>query len=121
MLDREPTVGPIAHVRVYAKSKLLNVERERLVLILDVYACDIDTFVHDSSLVDARTVSLAWRRRFSKTAVPRSGRCAAFSTQAGMPPWGMSLRASLRMAPGLWPVMSRKMRPKVPRLSQPVE
>ncbi len=83
MLDREPAVGTVAHVRVDTESELVDVERERFVLVIDVQAHYIYTLVHGISLVDGQNVSLAMRRRFSKTAMLRSGRCAAFRTQAG--------------------------------------
>jgi hypothetical protein len=83
MLDRQPAVGTVAHVCVDAEAELVDVEGERFVLVIDVQAHHINTLVHDTSLVDGGTVSLATRRRFSKTAMVRSGRCAAFRTQAG--------------------------------------
>jgi len=51
----------------------------------------------------------------------RSGRCAALKTHAGTRPSSFaSARARERTVPGLSPVTSRKVRPNVPRLSQPV-
>ncbi|MNV56048.1 hypothetical protein D3C71_1483160 [compost metagenome] len=83
MLDGQPAVVAIAHIRVNAKAQFFDVERQRFVLIVHVQADNIDSFVHDSSLVDSRNVAAAARRRFSKTALSRSGRCAALTTQAG--------------------------------------
>ena len=61
------------------------------------------------------------RRRFSETAIVRLGRCAALRTQWGtLPRSEAAARARSRIAPGLSPVISRNIRPKVPRLAQPV-
>src|SRR5690349_6964999 len=99
MLDGEPAIRTVAHVRVDAKTQFVDVEPKRLVLIVDVHAHHADTLIHHTSLVDATTVSVASQRRFSETALVRSGRCAAFRMQAGT--WssrGMSARTATPIA-----------------------
>ncbi|EEF27589.1 conserved hypothetical protein [Ricinus communis] len=122
MLHREPPIRAVAHVRMDAKSELVDIERERFVLIVDIQPHYVDSLVHfDISSIGGRNVPFALRRRFSKTAVVRSGRCAAFRMHAGTwASWRPLARASTRIAPGLRPVTSRNVRPNVPRLSQPV-
>src|SRR3546814_1827433 len=78
--------------------------------------------VHGSSFVlGAPTVSAASRRRFSETAMVRSGRWAALRKQPGTCSSACVAACSrARSSRGLSPVMSRKVRPNVPRLFQPV-
>src|SRR5438876_8933381 len=121
VLHREPTIVTIAHIRVNAKPELLDGERERFVLISHVQTDHFDTLAHRTSFCSDPFISPASRRRFSETAIVRSGRCAALRTQAGTRPSSCAVAlARARFAPGLSPVTSRKVRPNVPRLSQPV-
>ena len=60
-------------------------------------------------------------RRFSETAIVRSGRWAALTKQAGTRSSSCGAACSrARSSPGLSPVTSRNVRPNVPRLFQPV-
>src|SRR4051812_35018756 len=122
MLHRQPAIVAIALIRVDAESKRIDIEAERLVLIADVDTGDSDTRAHGTSFsLDPVPLPPNFRRRFSKTAILRFGRCAARTKQCGTFVSACCAAFSrARSSPGLSPVMSRKMRPKVPMLFQPV-
>src|SRR5690606_28807550 len=100
----------------------VDVKGQRLVLISDIQANDLDTLTHVMvpfvGVVVPSFIAASRLRRFSKTADSRCGRCAALRKQAGTSSSAPSLRASdrsrRRTSPGDAPVISRKMRPKVP-------
>ncbi len=120
MLDRKPAIVTVAHVRMDAEPQLLDVER-------DCFRPDRGRtnrpfgYPGSSDLLNlqSRLYRPSNRRRFSETAIVRSGRCAARRTQAGtrsMP--RATALACTRIEPGFSPVMSRTVRPNVPRLAQ---
>src|SRR5580692_1688190 len=121
MLHGQPAIVTVPHVRVDAKPEFLDVERERFVLISHVQTDHSDTLAHRLSFRSVAVIPAAKRRRFSETAILRSGRRAALRKQAGT---RLSSRpvtlARARIAPGVSPVMSCKVRPNVPRLPHPV-
>src|SRR6185503_12113376 len=128
VLDRQPAVVTVSGIRVNAEPDLVDVERQRFLLITHVNADHFDTLIalaHVTSLgtsVSSESfVPSSSRRRFSETAIFRSGRWAAATKQAGTRPrsWPAA-RSRARIAPGLSPVTSRNVRPKVPRLPHPV-
>ena len=62
------------------------IERQRLVLVAHIDAYYLDAFAHGASSVGAATLVAPARRRFSRTAIFRSGRSTARTTHSGMPP-----------------------------------
>ncbi|MNV76406.1 hypothetical protein D3C71_1697550 [compost metagenome] len=85
VLHREPPVGTVAHVGVHPKSQFADIKGQRLILVIHIQAHHSNatparTLVrhHCSLVVDGWFVPFAAVRRFSETAVVRSGRCAAF-------------------------------------------
>src|SRR5262249_27542392 len=121
MLHRQPAIVAVSGVRMDTKAELFDIELQRLVLIVNIQAGYLDTLAHKTSLWVRPLLPPHFRRRFSETAILRSGRWAALTKQ-----WGTRSRSCgtarnrLRNAPGLSPITSRKVRPKVPRLFQPV-
>src|SRR5262245_17138483 len=106
MLHGQPAIVTIPYVRVNAESELLDIERERLVLISHVQTDDFDTLAHLGPSVGSGPFipPVSWRR-FSETAIVRSGRCAALTMHAGTRPSSCAAAlARSRMAPGLSPV-----------------
>src|SRR5688500_17993972 len=121
VLHREPAVVAVSHVGVDAKPKLFDVEIEGFALITNVQTDHFDTLAHGTSVSSDPFLSLAPCRRFSETAIVRSGRCAALRKQAGTRSGSRGRACSrARSSLGLSPVMSRNVRPNVPRLLQPV-
>src|SRR5262245_13842620 len=121
MLHREPAIVTVLHIGMDFEPELLDVERESLFLVSHVQTDHFDTLTHWASLLCGPMIPPATRRRFSETAVLRSGRWAALTMHAGTRPRPCAAPlARSRMVRGLSPVMSRKVRPKVPRLPQPV-
>src|SRR3546814_5686962 len=131
MLHGQPAVVAVACVGVDAEAELADVEVVGFVLVADVQADDQAgdgdvvcqrAVVHGSSFVlGAPPVSPASRRRFSETAMVRSGRWAALRKQPGT--WSsacVAARCRARSWRGHSPVMSRKVSPNAPRLFQPV-
>src|SRR5262245_41691552 len=122
MLHREPAIVPVARVGVDLEAQLAHVEVERLVLIVHIKTDYSDTFGHfGTSFSSGSVLSPASRRRFSETAILRSGLQAALTKQCGTWSSRWALACSrVRSSLGLSPVTSRNTRPKVPRLFQPV-
>src|SRR5690606_33362121 len=131
VLHGQPAIVAVACVRVYAEAELADVEVVGFVLVAYVQAedeaGDVDVVcqgavVHgSSSVLGASTVSPASSRRFSETAMVRSGRWAALRKQPGTCSSACGAACCrARSSLGLSPVMSRKVRPNVPRLFQPV-
>src|SRR5262245_28777067 len=50
MLDGEPAIRTVARVGVNSEAELVNVERERLVLISNVQSDDFDALFHETSV-----------------------------------------------------------------------
>src|SRR5262249_35934004 len=117
-----PAVVAVLRVGVQLEAELADIEIDGLVLIADVETDHSDTFRHVTSSSLASSVASASSRRFSETEMLRSGRRAALTKQAGTRSrvW-VAAWSRARNSPGLTPVMSRKVRPNVPRLLQPVE
>src|SRR5262245_10759270 len=122
VLHGQPAVVAVPRVGMDAESQLLDIELTRFLLIADVQTDDANTLAHGASLSsDPFIVSSASRRRFSETAIVRPGRWAARRMQAGTgSSWCGAAFSRARSSPGLSPVTSRKVRPKVPRLFHPV-
>ncbi len=75
----------VAHIGMHTETQLVDIERQCSVLVVHIQPDYVDPLAHHRSLLlvgDGFVPSASWRR-FSETAVTRSGRCAAFSTQAG--------------------------------------
>ena len=69
---------------MHAKTQLFDVELKSFVLIADVQTDHLDTLIHGNSISsDPLTLPLPSCRRFSETAIMRSGRWAALRKQAG--------------------------------------
>src|SRR5690606_20344165 len=115
------SVLAVAHVGMDLEPQLFRVERQRFVLVAHVQHDYLDTLCHGTYVGWRPFVATACSRRFSETAVPNPGRGAARTAHSGAcaRPCGAG-RSRVRSAPGLSPVMSWNMRPKVPRLFQPV-
>src|SRR5262245_55441681 len=74
MLHREPAIVPIARVRVDLEAQLAHVEVERLFLVVHIKTDYSDTYGHlGTSVSSGSVISPASRRRFSETAILRSG------------------------------------------------
>src|SRR5947208_12695355 len=121
MLHREPTVVAIPRIGVDAESELVDIELECFILIANVDTDHSDTLTHRTTSVKSDPIlTLASCRRFSETAIVRSGRWAALTKQAGThsSSCGADFSSARRLL-GLWPVTSWNVRPNVPRLFQP--
>src|SRR5205814_4664478 len=98
-----------------------DVKCKCFVLVADVDSGHPDTLAHRTSSVSPDAITVEFRRRFSKTAILRLGRWAALTKQWGTSwSWWPAAFSRARSSLGLSPVTSRKMRPNVPRLFQPV-
>src|SRR5262245_30335175 len=74
MLHREPAIVPVARVGVDLEAQLAHIEVERLVLVVHIKTNYSDTYGHlGTSVFSASVLSQASRRRFSETAILRSG------------------------------------------------
>ena len=75
MLHGKPAIVAVSHVGMDAETELVDVEIYGLILIADVDTDHSNTLTYGTSIVsDRSTLSSASRRRFSETAVLRSGR-----------------------------------------------
>src|SRR6476661_3494361 len=84
MLHRQPAIITIPGVRVNLEAQLPDVEIEGLILIVNVQTDYSDTLRHGASVGwGAVALSFPRRRRFSETAMMRSGLCAALTKQCG--------------------------------------
>src|SRR5262249_26357241 len=73
-LHREPAIVPVVGVGVDLEAQLAHVKVERLVLVVHIETDNSDTFVHlETSVSSVSVLSPASRRRFSETAILRSG------------------------------------------------
>src|SRR4029079_17476272 len=78
--DGQPAIGAAARGGVERESELVDVEAQRLVLVVNVDSGDLNLGAHGTSdCCSASPLSPASRRRFSETAIVRSGRCAALT------------------------------------------
>ncbi len=130
VLHREPAVVAVPRIGVDAEAELLDIELERLVLIADIQTGHRHPGSRHPALMappgtsvsSALSISSASCRRFSETAIVRFGPVGG-AEEAGAAPARARcgrLLAGAGASPGLSPVTSRKVRPKVPRLFQPV-
>src|SRR6476646_11609016 len=104
-----------------AKSEFFDVELQGFVLIANVQSDYCDALAHMTSVCSDRILSPASCFRFSETAIVRSGRWAALRKQPGTRSRSCLVAFSrARSSLGLSPVMSRNVRPNVPRLFHPV-
>src|SRR5688500_14170283 len=84
MLHCEPAVVTVPRIGVDAESELLDIELKGFVLIANVKTDHPDTLIHGTSVSsDPFILPSASCRRFSETAIVRSGRWAAMRKQAG--------------------------------------
>src|SRR5438046_10089017 len=118
MLHRQPPIIAVPRVRVHAEAELLDIKRQRFVLVADVNSGHSDTLAHGTSFsFSAVPLPFESSRRFSETAIVRFGRCAARTKQCGTCDSACDAAFSrARSSLGLSPVTSRNTRPKVPRL-----
>src|SRR4249919_1340763 len=121
ILHRQPAIVAVAGVGMEFDAELPDIKFQRLVLVANVKTGYFDTLAHMTSYLSEPPISSASRRRFSETAMLRFGRRAALTKQWGTSSssWATDWSCS-RNSAGALPVMSRKMRPNVPRLDQPV-
>src|SRR5260221_9580021 len=120
MLYREPAVVAVPRIGVNAESEFLDIELDGFVLIANVHTDHLDTLAHGTSVSSAPSIPPVSCRRFSETAILRSGRRAALTKQAGTRSSSCGATFSrARSSPGLSPVTSRNVRPNVPKLFQP--
>src|SRR5207237_4322553 len=130
----QPAIVAVLHVGVDLEAQLLDVEGARFLLVAHVEADHLHALVtawaatrtgcrrrcrrrfHGTSLSCAPSISSPSCLRFSETAIVRSGRRAALRKQAGSrsSAWAEASSCS-RTAAGVLPVVTRNVRPKVPR------
>src|SRR6185437_1197051 len=79
MLDGQPAIVTVAGIRVNLKPELFDIELQRFVLIANVNTGYLDTLAHGTSASSDALISPPSSRRFSETAILRSGLCAALT------------------------------------------